>query len=246
MGIPASGVTNTAYRTVTEFTATAGQTTFSVPSYTVGFITVLRNGVRLNSADFTASNGTTVVLTNAATAGDAVTTESFYISSVINAIPSVAGAVNSTYLLDGAVTQAKLGTNVAGNGPAMVAYQNAQTSLSAGVVTKINFQLSLYDTNSNYSTSTSKFTPTVAGYYFINAGVSFNNACSSQGAIYKNGTAFLWTSYPQLGNGFVISGIVQMNGSTDYIEIDGYSSVANQTQTGVTNSQFQAFLIRSL
>jgi hypothetical protein len=98
MGIPASGVTTTAYRTVTEFTATAGQTTFSVPSYTVGYIDVYRNGSRLGTADFTATNGTTVVLAAAATAGDLVATESFYVSSVLNAIPATAGAVNSTYL----------------------------------------------------------------------------------------------------------------------------------------------------
>jgi hypothetical protein len=65
LGIPASGVTTTAYRTVTNFTATAGQTTFSVPSYTVGYIDVYRNGVRLAAADYTATNGTTVVLANA-------------------------------------------------------------------------------------------------------------------------------------------------------------------------------------
>ena len=35
LGIPASGVTTTAYRTVTEFTATAGQNTFTPPSYNV-------------------------------------------------------------------------------------------------------------------------------------------------------------------------------------------------------------------
>ena len=98
LGIPASGVTTTAYRTVTEFTATAGQTTFSVPSYTVGYINVYRNGVRLAAADYTATNGTTVVLAAAATAGDSVVTESFYVSSVLNAIPATAGAVNSTYL----------------------------------------------------------------------------------------------------------------------------------------------------
>ena len=45
LGIPATGVTTTAYRTVTTFTATAGQTSFSPPSYTVGFINVYRNGV---------------------------------------------------------------------------------------------------------------------------------------------------------------------------------------------------------
>ena len=98
LGIPASGVTTQAYRTITEFTATAGQTTFSPPSYNVGFINVYRNGVRLASADFTASNGTTVVLTNAATTNDIIMTESFQISSVLNAIPANGGSVTAAYL----------------------------------------------------------------------------------------------------------------------------------------------------
>jgi hypothetical protein len=98
LGIPASGVTTTAYRTVTNFTATAGQTSFSVPSYTVGYIDVYRNGVRLVSTDYTATTGTTVVLANACTSGDAVVTESFYVSSVLNAIPATAASISSTYL----------------------------------------------------------------------------------------------------------------------------------------------------
>jgi hypothetical protein len=108
LGIPASGVTTTAYRTQTEFTATAGQTTFSVPSYTPGFIDVYRNGVLLASTNFVATNGTTVVLNNAASSGDLVETVSFFVSSVINAIPAVAGAVTNAYLLDGSITKAKM------------------------------------------------------------------------------------------------------------------------------------------
>jgi len=108
LGLPASGVATTAYRTLTEFTATSGQTTFSVPSYTVGFINVYRNGVMLGTADFTATSGTTVVLAAGATAGDLVATESFFVSGVSNAIPAVAGAVNTSYLLDAAVTAAKM------------------------------------------------------------------------------------------------------------------------------------------
>lgn len=101
LGIPASGVTTTAYRTVTEFTATSGQTTFTPPSYTVGFINVYRNGVLLGAADYTATNGTTVVLAIGAYVGDLVTVESFLVSSVLNAIPATAGAVSSTYLQTG-------------------------------------------------------------------------------------------------------------------------------------------------
>jgi len=110
LGIPASGVTTTAYRTVTNFTATAAQTSFSVPSYTVGYIDVYRNGVRLVSTDFTATTGTTVVLVNACTSGDSVVTESFLVSSVLNAIPATAGSVSTSYLVDGSVTQAKFST----------------------------------------------------------------------------------------------------------------------------------------
>ena len=101
LGIPASGVTTTAYRTLTEFTATASQTTFTPPSYTVGFIAVYQNGVMLGSTDYTATNGTTVVLAVGALVNDLVTTESFYVSSVLNAIPATAGAVNSTYIANG-------------------------------------------------------------------------------------------------------------------------------------------------
>lgn len=110
LGLPASGVVTTAYRTVTEFTATASQTTFSVPSYTVGYVDVYRNGVMLGSDDYTATSGTTIVLASGATAGDLVEVISFYVSSVLNAIPGTAGSVGTTYLADAAVTPAKLST----------------------------------------------------------------------------------------------------------------------------------------
>ena len=53
----------------TSATATAAQTTFTV-SYSAPYIAVYLNGVLLNAADYTATNGTTVVLTTAANAGD--------------------------------------------------------------------------------------------------------------------------------------------------------------------------------
>jgi hypothetical protein len=97
LGIPASGINTTAYRTVTDFTATLGQTTFSVPSYTVGYIDVYRNGVKLAQADYSATNGTTVVLNNACSVNDLVQTVSFYVSSVLNAIQQYNGnSVNQT------------------------------------------------------------------------------------------------------------------------------------------------------
>jgi len=66
-----TGPTGVASYTRTSFTATGGQTTFSV-TYTVGYIEVYVNGVFLNGSDYTATNGTSVVLATACTAGDIV------------------------------------------------------------------------------------------------------------------------------------------------------------------------------
>ena len=104
LGIPASGVTTTAYRTLTEFTATASQTTFTPPSYTVGFIAVYQNGVMLGSTDYTATNGTTVVLAVGALVGDLISTESFYVSSVLNALPVTGGTISGNLVVTGTET----------------------------------------------------------------------------------------------------------------------------------------------
>jgi len=55
----------------TTFTATAGQTAFTV-SYTAGLVEVFLNGAKLSAADFTATNGTSVVLASGANVGDTV------------------------------------------------------------------------------------------------------------------------------------------------------------------------------
>lgn len=50
-------------------TATEGQTAFSV-SYTAGYIDVFLNGIRLNSTEYIAADGSTITLLQGATAGD--------------------------------------------------------------------------------------------------------------------------------------------------------------------------------
>jgi hypothetical protein len=59
-----------------EHTATAGQTSFAV-TYDVGHIELYINGVRLDASDYTATNGTSVVLDTGATAGDTVFIQAF-------------------------------------------------------------------------------------------------------------------------------------------------------------------------
>ena len=254
LGIPASGVTTTAYRTVTNFTATAGQTSFSVPSYTVGYIDVYRNGVRLVSTDYTATTGTTVVLVNACTSGDSVVTESFLVSSVLNAIPATAGSVSTSYLVDGSVTQAKLGTGVAGNGPCFSAYTDATAqNITTTTWTKITLANEEFDTNNNFASS--KFTPTVAGYYQITGEVSYTNAAVTAEAacsIYKNGNRFKdgfgapFTNV--LGSYCGVTAIIYFNGSTDYVELYTFQDSGGTRGVGVgdaARTYFQGVLVRS-
>jgi hypothetical protein len=101
LGVQPDTVVLPSYRTITEFTATAGQTSFSPASYTPGYIDVFRNGVKLGTANFTATNGTTVVLNNACSAGDLVRFEAFLITSFNDAIPNTAGAIVSSNIANG-------------------------------------------------------------------------------------------------------------------------------------------------
>ena len=70
----------TASRVLFKYTATSGQTTFSgsdangnTLAYIVGSFDVFLNGVLLDATDFTATNGTSVVLASAAAADDILT-----------------------------------------------------------------------------------------------------------------------------------------------------------------------------
>ena len=281
LGIPASGVTTTAYRTVTNTTATASQTSFTIPSYTVGYVDVYRNGVYLPTTDYTATTGTTVVLNTGATSGDTITTISFYVSSVLNAIPNspasvsasniVSGAIGNTQMASGAalanigtggITQTYLGTNVVGNGPIFSAYNSAGQTVSNTTLTKITFDTENFDSNNNFASS--RFTPTVAGYYVFTNSLSianFSNTGTNEFAqyLYKNGS---WASSDCVSSGqnsifSVVTGAghniyfnntfgpVYANGSTDYFEIYLEQNTGASRSVNATITAFSGYMVRS-
>ena len=59
------------------FTATSGQSSFATSGYTPNFLDVYLNGVHLDPSDYTASNGSDVVLAVGAAAGDSVIVVAF-------------------------------------------------------------------------------------------------------------------------------------------------------------------------
>jgi hypothetical protein len=106
-------------------------------------------------------------------------------------------------------------------------------NISSATYTKVQLGTELFDTNNNFDSTTNyRFTPTVAGYYQINAcvGISWNSATTTGGIglLYKNGSAFYNAQFRNdAGNAMYgscsISTLVYMNGSTDYLELFGYA-----------------------
>jgi len=138
---------------------------------------------------------------------------------------------------------------VSGNMPAFSAYQTTGTALSAGTTTKVVFDTESFDTNSNFDTSTSTFTPTVAGYYQVNACVFVSSTTSailtilnaSNGASRSGGFTNI-ASQSQAAS--MASAVMYFNGSTDYVEVQVFSSNALTTLTG-QYTHFSASMVRS-
>ena len=96
-------------RNVQDFTATAGQTTFTVTNgYIVGLLDVFVNGSKLTSSEFTATNGTTFVLTVASTLGDQV--QSINYTASVNGV-SGAGTTNELAYYTASSTLSSLTTS---------------------------------------------------------------------------------------------------------------------------------------
>jgi hypothetical protein len=140
---------------------------------------------------------------------------------------------------------------VSGNMPAFSAYNSSSTTLSAGTYTKVALQTELFDTNSNFDSTTNyRFTPTVAGYYQINGGVSTNNPAGAvTAAIYKNGSIYAKGSInvPQAATTLaasVVSSVVFFNGSTDYVEL--YALQTNGSSQTTNANSFDTYFNGSM
>ena len=151
-------------------------------------------------------------------------------------VPAVAGTNTATFP---AVTGTVM---VSGNMPAFSAYQSSTQTLSSSTTTKITFTTKEFDTNNNFASST--FTPTVAGYYQINASVAWStNNYLTVAYIYKNGSNN--KSGVQGVNGIcTVNSLIYLNGSTDYVEIYAFTITSQGTAIGLAATYFNACLVR--
>jgi hypothetical protein len=120
-----------------------------------------------------------------------------------------------------------IGGKQAVNGPAFSAYAAAiLQTIPNGAQTKVLFQTEEFDTNNNYTDS--KFTPTVEGYYQLNAEVRLDGASGTgemmiilykNGSEYKRGTNQQGTQIAANFWAMQVSSMVYANGTSDYFEI---------------------------
>lgn len=139
---------------------------------------------------------------------------------------------------------------VSGNMPAFSAWKSTNQTPSSGVFTKVTFDTEIFDTNSNFASST--FTPTVAGYYQINSCVDCGSSAITRAiiAIYKNGTNYQYSGGYTMAStnefGPSIASVVYCNGTTDYIDI--YARIDGSTvvfYSGQVSTWFNASLVRA-
>ena len=115
-----------------------------------------------------------------------------------------------------------------------VAATNTDQSVSGATDTKVEWETVEIDSLSGWSTSNHRYTPTVAGYYLVGGILRINLssivnfisiAVSKNGFDTNDGTSMLRGQFNHqsdtISNGSypIPTGLMQMNGSSDYIEI---------------------------
>ena len=135
------------------------------------------------------------------------------------------------------------------NGPAFAAYAANTQSISGATATKVLFDTEVFDTNSNFASS--RFTPTVAGYYQVNWTASASSVQSRLiASLYKNGTEyFRATDNAGVGGSgqwsAAGSSLVYCNGSTDYLEVYVYFAGAANTGGNSVSTAFNGAMVRA-
>ena len=117
------------------------------------------------------------------------------------------------------------------NSPAFHAYANqSYITIANDTYTTLACPNEAFDTGSAYNTSTYKFTPQTAGKYFFYANAVWDGSgkhFKGDVLLQKNGSFdqpnfFRNSNYATNTSGVHVSGIISMNGSSDYVEAKVY------------------------
>ena len=136
---------------------------------------------------------------------------------------------------------------VQNNMPAFSAYSSSNQSISSLANTKVTLDVEVFDTNSNFSSS--RFTPTIAGYYQISYSIYYSSAFTYGIAkLYKNGGSITWSEVyggAAATPNPVGSCLIYLNGSTDYVELYAQTNNNNTVSARVDLTWLSGVLVRA-
>jgi|11_taG_2_1085331.scaffolds.fasta_scaffold03045_3 hypothetical protein len=158
---------------------------------------------------------------------------------------AVAPADTDEFLISDAGTIKRIDYSLikASNTPAFLAYGNTGQAASTDTDTVVSLNLEVFDTDGKYDTSTYKFTPTVAGKYFLfgqvrlNTDVNFNEF---QVNIIKNGSTGLARGGGVYGHyDIYCTSVIADLDADDYVQLKTYQ--ASGSNKDITDSQILTF-----
>ena len=214
-----------------DFTTSATTSyTLDNPVANANELALFINFVRQEPTTAYSASGTTLTLTSATSSSDDM--YCVYLGKAVQTVNPPNASVGTSQLassLDFSSKTITLASNMT-NAPSFLAYRSTNQDITDNTITKVEFDTEDFDTDNCYDNSTNyRFTPTVRGKYFVYASCRGDAKSDSQIQyhtifIYKNGsqvakqTQNFQANYPRIMN-VPISYVVDMNGSTDYLEI---------------------------
>ena len=117
--------------------------------------------------------------------------------------------------------------------PAFEAKRTSDQSVTDATTTKVQFPTKVFDTDNYYDNTTNyRFTPLVAGKYYVYASIQSDASGSSdlrrtRLMIHKNGSQYrqaqwLQDTYRARQQNPYMAAVIEMNGTTDYLEVFVY------------------------
>ena len=134
------------------------------------------------------------------------------------------------------------------NTPAFLVNISSNQSVSSSTDTVIQLDTEVFDTDSAYDTSTYRFTPQIAGKYYLEMGVRIQGGGALSRvipSILKNGSNVyeldIYNANVAANRSYAVSGIVEANGSTDYFQAQIFAAFSTTVYTATSQTYFSGY-----